>query len=195
MKKICQETHWEPVVRDNGAADYCMKEDTRVEGPFEFGTKPVRRNKKRDLKALNKEILRLGPIESCKEGLIDVRKFKLAYASIMLYKLMDTKLSPVPLGSQYHWGATGTGKSLHCRTIFGNNMFVKSNDIWWDGYEGQETVLIDELGPQQISGHHLKIWADHYPFKAAIKGGQLLIRPLRIVITSNFQLGEVYPLA
>lgn len=106
---------------------------------------------------------------------------------------MDSNLKSVEHDSSWHWGPTGTGKSSHCRAIYGNNMFIKSNDIWWDGYEGQETVLIEELGPNQIAAHHMKIWCDHYPFKAAIKGGQLLIRPLRIVITSNFQLYEVYP--
>jgi len=33
---------------DNGAAAYCMKEDTRLEGPWEFGIKPVKRNSKED---------------------------------------------------------------------------------------------------------------------------------------------------
>lgn len=75
------------------------------------------------------------------------------------------------LRSQWHYGPTGTGKSHHCRTTYGESLFIKSNDIWWDGYEGQENVLIEELGPRQIAGHHIKIWADHYPFKAAIKGG------------------------
>lgn len=76
MKKLDHEVHWEPVRRDNGAADYCMKEDTRVEGPEEFGVKPVRMNKKRDIKARNKEILALGPLEACRAGLICVTKFK-----------------------------------------------------------------------------------------------------------------------
>lgn len=99
MKKICPATHWEPVVRNNGADDYCMKDDTRVEGPYEYGTKPVRCNKKRDLKARNKEILALGPLDACKAGLIDVTKFKQAYASIMLFRLMDSNLQEVPHAS------------------------------------------------------------------------------------------------
>lgn len=40
--------HAEPVRRDNGASDYCMKEDTRIDGPWEFGEKPMRRNNGHD---------------------------------------------------------------------------------------------------------------------------------------------------
>lgn len=48
LKKHCSKAHFEPVNVDNGAAAYCMKEDTRLEGPWEFGTKPVKRNSKTD---------------------------------------------------------------------------------------------------------------------------------------------------
>ena len=35
----------------------------------------------------------------------------------------------------------------------------------------------------------MKMWCDHYPFKAATKGGQILIRPTRIIVTSNYDIG------
>lgn len=44
LKKYCARSHFEVVKFNNGADKYCMKEDTRVEGPWEFGEKPVRRN-------------------------------------------------------------------------------------------------------------------------------------------------------
>ena len=61
MKKICKYTHWEPVKKDNGAADYCMKEETRLEGPWIFGERPLdmtnsEDNKKRR-KLTNEQIL------------------------------------------------------------------------------------------------------------------------------------------
>jgi len=71
--------------------------------------------------------------------------------------------------------------------------FLKTNTKWWDGYAHQEDVLIEELGPDQIAGHHLKLWADHYPFAAETKGGSVKLRPARIIITSNYTLREVYP--
>jgi len=41
LKKHCSKAHFEVVKINNGAHNYCMKEDTRVEGPWEFGIKPV----------------------------------------------------------------------------------------------------------------------------------------------------------
>jgi len=34
LKKICNKAHFEQVRVNNGADNYCMKEDTRVEGPW-----------------------------------------------------------------------------------------------------------------------------------------------------------------
>lgn len=48
LKKHCKVSHFEPVKRDNGASPYCMKEQTRVEGPWEFGVKPVKLDSKTD---------------------------------------------------------------------------------------------------------------------------------------------------
>lgn len=43
---------------DNGASQYCQKEETRVEGPWSFGEIPIKRNSKEDwnlVKAAAKE--------------------------------------------------------------------------------------------------------------------------------------------
>jgi hypothetical protein len=50
MKKVCPHTHWATVGQDNGASDYAMKEDTRLEGPWEFGEKPLKMTNSSDNK-------------------------------------------------------------------------------------------------------------------------------------------------
>jgi len=37
LSKIWKAANHTPVKKDNGAKDYCCKEETRVEGPWEFG--------------------------------------------------------------------------------------------------------------------------------------------------------------
>lgn len=48
IKKHDKNLHIEIVKVNNGADTYCMKEDTRLEGPFEYGIKPVKRSSKTD---------------------------------------------------------------------------------------------------------------------------------------------------
>jgi len=72
------------------------------------------------------------------------------------------------LDNEWHWGASGTGKSRGVRERY-PNAFIKSNDKWWDGYDNEDVVIIEEMGPAQISAHNLKIWTDHYPFKGDSK--------------------------
>jgi len=48
LKKRDPQGHFSPVKRDNGASSYCLKEETRIEGPLEYGTKPVNRSSRTD---------------------------------------------------------------------------------------------------------------------------------------------------
>ena len=41
FKKRLPQAHCEPVLVDNGVDKYCMKQETRVDGPWEYGEKPV----------------------------------------------------------------------------------------------------------------------------------------------------------
>jgi len=45
LKKFCKHSHFELVKKDNGAAEYCNKEATRLEGPWTFGVRPARLDK------------------------------------------------------------------------------------------------------------------------------------------------------
>ena len=54
LKKHCGVSHFEIVKINNGADEYCNKEDTRLDGPWSFGVRPARRNQKGDVARLNK---------------------------------------------------------------------------------------------------------------------------------------------
>lgn len=90
------------------------------------------------------------------------------------------------------YGPSGTGKSRHVRATY-PDLYVKLNNKWWDGYNGESTVLIDDFDKYDIGlTGSLKRWCDHYPFPAELKGSVRVIRPLRVVVTSNYHPNEIW---
>lgn len=91
------------------------------------------------------------------------------------------------------WGPPRTGKSHRARNDYGN-VYLKDINKWWDGYDGQLNVLIDELSPGQSDFMvvFLKKWVDRWKFSAETKGGKVVIRPQLIIVTSNYSIEECF---
>ena len=69
-----------------------------------------------------------------------------------------------------------------------------SSNKWWDGYRGEDGVIIDEFtGLFDIV--HLLRWLDRYPVLLEIKGGFAIARFSRVWITSNLDPRLWYPTA
>ena len=73
-------------------------------------------------------------------------------------------------------------------------LYIKEpNDKWWDGYIGQELVIIDDFDKYNLKqSGDMKRWLDIYPFQAQMKGSMMMIRPKRIVVTSNYHPDEIW---
>jgi len=96
--------------------------------------------------------------------------------------------------NEWHWGPTGTGKSMNVRTKWPDAYIKSAATEWWNGYDAHEVVIIEDLDIYHVKlGYYLKIWSDHYPFPANVKGSrELLIRPKRIIVTSNYHPRSIW---
>ena len=120
--------------------------------------------------------------------------------SIKTWEYIYQKYAPVPpprssLMNYWIFGKTGCGKSSFVRKLFGpGELYWKGMNRWWDGYMGESCVVLDDFEPDhgKFLGYYFKIWCDHYPFNAEVKGGMLHIRPGIVIVTSNFRLEECF---
>nr|WPR18788.1 MAG: hypothetical protein [Crogonang virus 131] len=93
----------------------------------------------------------------------------------------------------WYYGPPGTGKSRKARDEHPNAYIKDPKSHWWDGYNNESTVIIDDFDKYQVSqGGDMKRWLDRYPFQAQHKGGSQLIRPESIIVTSNYHPEDIW---
>lgn len=68
VHKLLPGAHVEAAKSPFNAWEYCGKEDTRVEGPAEFGVPPAAKNRAGDTKKRNEMLLEKGVVAAVKDG-------------------------------------------------------------------------------------------------------------------------------
>lgn len=141
MKKVCKHTHWAPVAQDNGASEYCLKQDTRLEGPWEFGKKPMDRTSAKDWDQIWSQA-KAGKVEDIPA---DVRVR--CYSQIKRIEKDHQVIEERTVEKKCYWyyGPPGTGKTRKA-TSENPGAYKKLANKWWDGYQGQKVVIIDDIG-------------------------------------------------
>lgn len=100
------------------------------------------------------------------------------FKALMLKPKMRPKLRVIVL-----WGDAGTGKSRWAWDNF-PDLYSKPTGDWWDGYTGQDTILLDDYyGGIQYS-EFLKV-LDIYPYQVPVKGSFVHAQWTTVIITSN----------
>lgn len=177
LKKENLRVHWEKL---KGlpwqAANYCKKEgDFREWGKISVPEK----NGKNDVK--------FGDIVSKFKagGMRGIMEDPPKLSSLRLLEKWATYLEPERTTKPYvHWiwGASGTGKSKLANTY--PDKYWKDDTKWWDGYDGQKTVVLDDFRGSQMKFTYLLRLLDRYPMRLEVKGGYRQMTSINVIITS-----------
>lgn len=170
------------------AIEYCRKTDTRFAGPWEYGSlddvQPGRRN---DLHLLA-EAIRDGA--SRRKVVEDFGHLYIRYSRGVENLLGVRAQYQVPEWREltvvvYH-GKAGTGKTRRAVEASPGDYFILQSGerVWFDGYEGEGTLIIDDFYGWIKYGLLLSM-LDGYRLRVEIKGGFTYANWTKVYITSN----------
>jgi len=105
--------------------------------------------------------------------------------SFTAYKAMKQAKRSWKTNVQVLYGKTGTGKSRFAQDQVGDRRMWSPGDYkWFDGYDGQEVVIIDDYRGEYDLPMFLNLF-DRYPMQVPVKGGFVNWCPKKVYITSN----------
>lgn len=91
------------------------------------------------------------------------------------------------------WGRSGSGKSQWAReyashrglSIYSKPLTKASDVQWFDGYDGEQVLLLDDFTDSAVSFRELLIWTDIYKSRIQVKGSMALAQWSHVIFTSN----------
>jgi len=190
VKDLFPRAHLEKAMSLNAAIEYCKKDGNFVEwgdAPMTQKEKGATEKRRWEEAFTAAEEGRFEDIDADIRFRYDQNCQRIRDRAIRARILEDTEEK-----HEWYYGETGTGKSRKARTD-NPDCFLKMCNKWWDGYVDQDVVLIEDFDKKHdVLCHHMKIWADRYPFPAEAKGRALVIRPKKIIVTSNYHPKDIW---
>jgi len=178
--------------RSEACINYCKKKESAIDEAIELG-KISSAGSRNDLLELRTKLIAgetIGTLWRDEKTFVTMMRNYRAVKEAALY--LQPKAMRIPLEVTFIWGEPGTGKTYSAWQEY-PDLFVPTKD-WFDGYDGQETVLLDEFDKSDWKkvpmSWYLKL-IDVYPFEVETKGGMLRCKAKRFFITSNVPLEQI----
>ncbi len=196
VKKMLPRAHWE---RRRGnhqqAEEYCTKEETRIAGPWHYGTPTCGKGQRSDIiglkNAVLKDNMKIDEVLEKHTGTICryPKFFRLLQSRRKHYKIENKEVILLI-------GPPRTGKTHWARTNYPDAYLMSNQNgtVWFDGYEGEEAVLMDDFCGR-MSAVRLDMllrllhdWTERVP----IKGAFVFWEPRIVILTTNLHPRDWY---
>jgi len=172
------------------AIAYCSKSDSRIAGPWYFGERPSKTGQRNDLESACNTLREHKSLKRLAE------EFPTAYVKYQrgfkeLLHLIGQTRDYLPKTVIVYWGEPGSGKTRTCFEAHKEDIWFApppSPNCWFDGYAGEETVIIDDYNPvknDEKAFKNLLQMLHEYPFQMNVKNSSVWFVPKTIVITSQ----------
>jgi len=184
LKKLNPRISWLPVIGEEFSANYCMKDR-------DYFLKDRRKQGERtDLQKACKIVQENNNCTELKKSFPELYiKYHHGFEKLIEYPKREKKPRVV-----WYWGKTGSGKT---RTVIekhkNDKIWISGKNLkWWQGYEQQRVVLIDDFRGDFCTFHELLRILDRYPYTVEVKNSSRELNSEYIYITSCYPPTEVY---
>lgn len=181
--------HVEVAIAPDAAIEYCKKDgDFTERGSFLTSKQKGEKERLRWDEA--RQLAKEGRFEEIQSELY--MRYRNTIHAIYAENRPEPETIDGEMEHEWIYGEASSGKSMTARKE-NPGAYIKDLTKWWDHYTDQETVIIDDVDKYDVKfARMLKLWTDRYPFQAEMKGGTKLIRPRKVVITSQYPIEEIW---
>nr|QKV51179.1 putative replication associated protein [Crucivirus sp.] len=175
-KRFNERAHWE--VRkgtSKQASEYCKKENNFIE----LGTLSAQ-GRRTDLETIGQAVV---DGDSIKEIATTYPGTFIKYhkgINALRNALYEHRTEPPTV--VWRWGLAGVGKSRGAYEAH-STFYIKDGTPWWDGYEQQVAIVIDDFDVGKWPFRDMLRLLDRYPYQGQYKGGYIPINSPFIYIT------------
>lgn len=194
LRNLLPRAHWE-VARgaEPQCVEYCTKDDTRVDGPWTFGERQGS-GKRNDLDDIKRKLdAGASAAEIADAHFGSWIRYRESFEAYKRLRPVDARNGSWKTELVVLCGPSGTGKSRLAAELAGQDgyYFNAGGGKWWDGYDGQRVVVMDDFVGTVPFTEILRL-ADRYPHQVEVKGGTRTFSSKCIIITSNKRPEEWY---